>query len=175
MCPQRHLNWFAVRPKRRSMDGSSLLPAACCPSARVPWVLGLLACFFASGCAIQYYDKQSGTEHLWGFGHLKMRAAARREDQPPFTNAVMAYALRTQTLGLNLGAGQEFAGVAAGWDCRSRVIIKTEDSSFYLLWPTNALWLPGHMKSLFNVRVGPEFPFTNSVATPESNPQQPSP
>ena len=29
---------------------------------------------FASGCAVHYYDKETGTEHLWGFGHLRMKA-----------------------------------------------------------------------------------------------------
>jgi hypothetical protein len=44
--------------------------------------------FVCSGCAVHYYSASTGTEHLWGFGHLKTRAVSQRGDQPPFTNAV---------------------------------------------------------------------------------------
>jgi hypothetical protein len=44
--------------------------------------------FVCSGCAVHYYSASTGTEHLWGFGHLKMRAVPQRGGQPPFTNAV---------------------------------------------------------------------------------------
>jgi hypothetical protein len=136
--------------------------------------LGIICCALVliTGCSVRYYDKKSGTEHLWGFGHLKMRAVPQRGDQPPFTNGTMAFVTGVRTLGLNLGAGEDFAGLAAGWDSRSRLVIKTEDSQFYLLWPTNTIW-PGHLKNLFSVRVGPDFPFTNDVRNP--NPKEPNP
>src|SRR5262245_51796638 len=44
----------------------------------------------------------------------------QRGDQPPFTNAVMALVTGVRTLGLSLGAGEDFAGVVAGWDSRAR-------------------------------------------------------
>lgn len=132
-------------------------------------VLGALALFGASGCAVHYYDKESGTEHLWGFGHLKMRAVPRHSDRPPFTNAVMAYATGTHTLGFSLGAGEDDAGVGAGWNSRSRLTIKAEDSSFYLIWPTNSLRLPRELKSFFNVRVGPDPIFTQSPLLNQTN------
>ena len=34
-----------------------------------------VASVVSSGCAIKHYDASTGTEHLWGFGHLKMKAA----------------------------------------------------------------------------------------------------
>lgn len=132
-------------------------------------LLGAIAFFGTSGCAVHYYDKQSGTEHLWGFGHLKMRAVPRHSDRPPFTNAVMAYATGTQTLGFSLGAGEDDAGVGAGWNSRSRLTIKAEDSSFYLIWPTNSLWLPRELKSFFNVRVGSDPVFTQSPLLNQTN------
>ena len=132
-------------------------------------LLGAFALFGASGCAVHYYDKESGTEHLWGFGHLKMRAVPRHSDRPPFTNAVMAYATGTQTLGFSLGAGEDDAGVGAGWNSRSRLTIKAEDSSFYLIWPTNSLRLPRELKSFFNVRVGPDPVFTQAPFLSQTN------
>ena len=132
-------------------------------------LLGALALLGTSGCSFHYYDKESGTEHLWGFGHLKMRAAPRHSDHPPFTNAVMAYATGTQTLGLSLGAGEDYAGVGAGWTSRSRLTIKAEDSSFYLIWPTNCLRLPRELKSFFNVRVGPDPIFIQSPFLNQTN------
>jgi hypothetical protein len=137
--------------------------------------LGLLI-MATSGCAIHYYEKQTGTEHLWGFGHLKMRAVPQRADQPPFTNAVVAFVTGIRTLGAHLGAGEDFAGIAAGWDSRSRLVIAAEDAHFYLLWPTNTVRLPQALKDrLFTVRVGPDFPFTNGwfVTKPNADPPNP--
>ena len=125
---------------------------------------------------MHYYDKDTGTEHLWGFGHLKMRAVPQRGDEPPFTNAVMAFVTGTRTLGLNLGVGDDFGGLAAGWDSHSRVVIAAEDSHFYLLWPTNGIWLPKELKDhLFTVRVGPDFPFTDGTFNTDSKVKQTNP
>src|SRR5258708_18511956 len=98
-------------------------------------LLALLSCLLAmsTGCAVHYYDKQTGTEHLWGFGHLKMRAVPQRGDESPFTNAVIAFVTGVRTLGFQLGAGEDFGGLVAGWDSRSRIVINSENSHFYLL------------------------------------------
>lgn len=135
--------------------------------------LALCVCMLATGCAVHYFDKQTGTEHLWGFGHLKMKAAPRAEDGAVATNAAVAFVTGVRTLGLNLGAGEEYAGVTAGWDSRFRVIIKQEDSSFCLLWPTNSIWLPQDLKDIFTIRVGtncPGVPLKHEpTATPTSS------
>ena len=34
--------------------------------------LVFLSALILPGCAVHYFDAQTGTEHLWGFGHLKM-------------------------------------------------------------------------------------------------------
>jgi hypothetical protein len=81
----------------------------------------------------------------------------------------MAYATGTQTLGFSLGAGEDDAGVGAGWNSRSRLTIKAEDSSFYLIWPTNSLRLPRELKSFFNVRVGHDPIFTQSPLLNQTN------
>lgn len=123
------------------------------------------------GCAVHYYDSKNGIEHLWGFGHLKMQAVPRMASATTdtgvllATNAVMAYVTGVRTLGVNVGAGSEFGGVAAGWDSRSRIVIRQPDSAFYILWPTNSVWLPEDLSRLFNLRIGPEFPHANGCDT----------
>lgn len=124
-----------------------------------------------TGCAVHYYDPKTGTEHLWGFGHLKMRAVPRQSEHPPFTNAPIAYVTGVRTLGLNLGAGQEFAGLAAGWDSRSRVVIVAENAHFCLLWPTNTIWWPYGLRDLFTLRIGdPPTNFLFQSTTTSSHP-----
>src|SRR5712691_2685924 len=70
----------------------------------------------STGCAVHYYEKSTGTEHLWGFGHLKMKFA------PP-SEGVQAVVRGTETLGFNLAAGQEDYQVGLGWDYRRRIVI----------------------------------------------------
>lgn len=111
-----------------------------------------------SGCAVHYYSKATGTEHLWGFGHLKMRSIPESGEQPRSTNSVAAFVTGTSILGLSLGAGEEFAGIAAGWDSRSRIVIKQRNSSFCLLWPTNSTPLPFGIRNVFSVRIGTNLP-----------------
>ena len=115
--------------------------------------------FLVSGCAVHYYSKATGTEHLWGFGHLKMRAVPQNNNLLPVTNAAVAYVTGVRTLGLNLGAGEDYTGASAGWDSRSRVVIKQGDASFYLLWPANTIRLPRDLQNLFTVRIGTNCPF----------------
>ncbi len=35
-------------------------------------ILMAIFSYLSTGCAVHYYDQATGTEHLWGFGHLKM-------------------------------------------------------------------------------------------------------
>lgn len=100
----------------------------------------------ATGCALQYYDKKTGTEHLWGFGHLKMKAA------PP-NEGVQAVVKGTETFGFNLAAGQEDYHIGLGWDYRRRIVISS-NAAVRLEWPSS---------DFFRVRVGTVPPFaTNS-------------
>lgn len=112
-----------------------------------------------TGCSLHWYDEQSGTQHLLGFGYLKMRAipqpiAENTTDQ----QSSIAFVTGHRNLGVQLGGGSDFSGISAGWDSRSRVIIKGSDASFSLLWPTNSIWLPTDIKNLFDVYVGTNFP-----------------
>ena len=99
-----------------------------------------------TGCAIRYYDKQSGTEHLWGFGHMKMKVA------PP-DEGVQAVVKGTSSLGLDIGAGQDDYRIAAGWYSRRQIIVSS-NAAVRFEWPNG---------DFFKVRVGTLPPFaTNS-------------
>lgn len=109
----------------------------------------------AGGCAIQYYDKRTGTEHLVGFGHMKMKVADPNE-------GVQAVVVGMEVYGLAAGTTQEGGTVSLGWARSSRLRIIEEDTSIRLEWPTN---------SLFNVRVGTEPPFLRKPAVAETTEQ----
>lgn len=110
---------------------------------------GFVGVGFLTGCAVHYYDKKNGTEHLWGFGHLKMKAP--RPDE-----GVQALVTGTETLGFAIGAGEEEYHIGVGWDYRRRIVISS-NATVRLEWPNG---------DFFNVRVGTVPPFaTNSLAT----------
>lgn len=103
----------------------------------------------STGCAIKYYDARSGTEHLWGFGHFRMKA------YPESTNAPLV--VGTHMLGLNLRAGRDDYGIGVGYDARSRITMPTS-GTLCMEWPTNVSLLPREMRDLFTVRVGTNLP-----------------
>jgi hypothetical protein len=93
------------------------------------------------GCAVHYYDKASGTENIWGFGHLKMAVH-------PSDEGVTAVVKGTQIFGLGLGLGQKDYYLTAGWS-NQRYITVANNTSVRFEWPT---------ADFFNVRVGTNFP-----------------
>lgn len=95
-----------------------------------------------SGCALHYYDKRSGTEHVWGIGHVRMKAA-------PVAENIDSVISGTSIAGVSLGAGRHDYYVTAGWDFRRRIVVGT-NAALSLEWPT---------ADFYNVRVGAEPPF----------------
>jgi len=115
------------------------------PNAHMPSFLASFLCAalsVCSGCSVHYYEKQSGTEHLWGFGHMKMKI------EPP-NEGVQAVVKGTETLGFNLAAGQEDYHIGFGWDYRRRILISS-NAAVRLEWPNG---------DFFKVRVGTAPPF----------------
>ena len=105
-----------------------------------------------TGCAIHYYDKDSQAEHLWGFGHIKMKAAPSADD------VVRALITSSQTIGIDVLVGEEVSGIGLGYAKRERIRV-LEDSSVALIWPENRfLWRP----DFFDVRVGASPPWITS-------------
>lgn len=107
------------------------------------------AALFLSGCAVHYYDAETGTENLWGFGHFRMKGPPKNGAQPVVTGSHM--------LGLNLRAGRDDYGVGIGFDSQSRITMPTS-GTLLMEWPTNAGPLPRELRDLFTVRIGTNLP-----------------
>ena len=90
------------------------------------------------GCAVHYYNPDTGVEHLIGFGHMKMKVQEPNE-------GVRAIVTGTETIGVAAGTIEEGVHFAAGWNRSSRLKAIDKDTSVRFEWPTN---------SLINVRVG---------------------
>ena len=56
----------------------------------------LLSC---SACAVDYFDSQTGVEHVWGVGHLAMKI-----DRP--YRGLKATGWRSDSIGLSLGESE---------------------------------------------------------------------
>lgn len=124
------------------------------PLGRMNLALAGGALLLSTGCALHYFDPKSGTEHLWGFGHLKMKAA------PP-AEGVQAVVKGTESIGLDLGAGRDDYRVAAGWYSRRQITISS-NAAVRLEWP-NA--------DFFNVRVGTQPPWATNAPETKANPK----
>ena len=102
----------------------------------------------SGGCAIHYFDSETGTEHIWGFGHMKMKVAASNE-------GVRAIVRGTETVGVAVGVGEETSYALLGWQQLSNLYVVDSDTAVRLEWPS---------ADFFEVRVGTEFPSFESIA-----------
>lgn len=94
---------------------------------RRPSVVGaLVACLLSTGCAFHYHDARSGSDHVWGFGHLQTRVNAG-------SNGVMTIVSGVRSLGLGVSSAPEQTALTAGWSVRHRIAIP-QDSAVSLTW-----------------------------------------
>lgn len=100
-----------------------------------------------AGCALQYYDEATGTQHLYGIGHLRMKVS--QEAGGPT-------AVVTGTRSCGIGAGTAAGGGYAlvGYQDLRTIEVLAEDSEVRLEWPT---------QDFFSVRVGKDFPHPTSI------------
>jgi hypothetical protein len=115
------------------------------PAGKSVWraVLAAVSLAFASGCAVHYFDEKTGTDHIWGFGHMKLKVNAPRDN---LTSVVKG----TQTFGVGVGAGNDHYGVVAGWENRRQIVVMTNSVVLYE-WPELN-------SSFFTVRVSSNLP-----------------
>ncbi len=106
-------------------------------------LLLVLAFLTGAGCAVHYVDSATGTEHIWGIGHMAMRVSAPNE-------GVKALGVRTDSLGILIGSADKELQFGAGWNARQRIEIVDENTALCISWPNG---------SLYNARVGSRFPF----------------
>jgi hypothetical protein len=102
----------------------------------------------SGGCAFHYYDVHTGTEHLWGFGHLRMKS--------PASDSGHAIVTGSRMLGISLRAGDDSYALGVGYDSHSRVTMSS-NGMLALEWPVQASW-PRTRDDLFTVRIGTNLP-----------------
>ena len=105
------------------------------------------------GCAVHYYDKKTGTEHLWGFGHMKMKVTPPQEGIEAVVHGI-------NFMGFGISKTPEDFSLITGIYHKSRIEILAEDTALRLEWPKN---------DLFSVRVGKSIPFPNDQETDQPN------
>lgn len=102
----------------------------------------LLSSTGVTGCAVHYYDAATGAEHIWGIGHMVMRAPVPAEGHRALVRG-------TSVLGLAVGklGGEHY--LTLGWERRHRLEMFDESTAIGLAWPGG---------SFLNVRVGSHLP-----------------
>lgn len=116
-------------------------------------ILCLIVPLFLESCALHYYDKETQAEHIFGFGHMVMKA------QDAGANRV-AIVRGNSLLGLSTGMDDAGGHFAAGWSSNRTINILQSDAAIELLWPTN---------DLLNVRIGEPFFAEQAQITPKMN------
>lgn len=133
MADRRILKVFCIAHEESRLTGST----------RLIWAVGcLIFMCLSSGCAIHHYDAKTGTEHVWGFGHVAMRSVAANE-------GLQGVVSSTEFLGLVFSSSPQESFFSAGYSKQQRLHIIDADAAFRLEWPT---------ADLLNVRIGSEFP-----------------
>ncbi|MEK6674420.1 MAG: hypothetical protein AABZ47_02055 [Planctomycetota bacterium] len=94
--------------------------------------------FVAGGCSIHYFDPETGTEHLWGIGHMKVKVT-------PANEHVQSVVRGVDLIGFGGGSDGSNKYVVLGWQRRQRIDILDDDASIRLEWCGN---------DFANVRVG---------------------
>ena len=72
-----------------------------------------------------YFDAKTGTEHIWGIGHMAMKPSASSE-------GLKAVGRRTDVVGISIGKLQEDIHLELGWGSRQRIDIVDEGTQLCL-------------------------------------------
>ena len=75
-----------------------------------------------AGCAVYYRDRDSGADHIWGFGHLAMKVG-------PTLNEKQALIQRTTLPGVAVGMDNGELGLSFGWAQREHILIYDENTA----------------------------------------------
>ena len=76
--------------------------------------------FLLSSCAIYYRDRDTGAEHIFGFGHLSVKTIPPHEGK-------QALVQRMTLTGIAAGLDNGSLGMSAGWDRREHILIYDEN------------------------------------------------
>ncbi|OQW37457.1 MAG: hypothetical protein A4E20_17850 [Nitrospira sp. SG-bin2] len=103
------------------MQKTKLLSAQ---NIRLLVLIGLLL----PGCAVYYRDRDTGAEHIFGFGHLSVRTIPPHEGK-------QALVQRMTLTGLAIGLDNGSLGMSAGWDRREHILIYGENVALTMRRP----------------------------------------
>lgn len=84
--------------------------------------------FLLSGCAVYYRDRDTGADHIWGFGHLSVKAT------PPIEGK-QALIQRTTLTGVTLGLDNGSLGFNVGWNRREHILVYDENAAITIQRP----------------------------------------
>lgn len=94
------------------------------------------------GCALHYYDEDTGAEHVYGFGHMVMKVSAPKAGH-------QAVVTGTDLIGLGIGRNADGGYLSLGWDNRRRIEIIDQNTAVDLIWPD---------ADFLNMRIGGHVP-----------------
>mgnify|MGYP001050769475 CR=1 FL=1 len=95
----------------------------------------LLAIVFAwasVGCAIHYSDSKTGTEHVWGFGHLAVKATNTIQNKKAVVRGATLF-------GVSLGLRDHSPVIVIGWERLQTVEVVDGNTDFSLQGPDSDL------------------------------------
>jgi len=95
-------------------------------------VLAFIIVLSLSGCAVVYHDSRSGAVHLWGIGHMAMRATVPNGGKKAVVQGV-------GTCGVSTGVWNEAAFITIGWNRQQVVEIVDENTHIQLNGPSSDL------------------------------------
>ena len=90
-------------------------------SAWKPGAVALMGIILSS-CAVYYRDRDTGAEHIWGFGHLAVKTIPSHEGK-------QALIQRMTLTGIAVGTDNGSLGVSAGYDRREHILIFDENAA----------------------------------------------
>jgi hypothetical protein len=105
------------------------------------WLL-LIGLLILPACAVHYYDEKTGAEHIFGLGHMVMKASTPDKNHQAIVRG-------TDILGVAFGKNDEGSYLSLGWDSRRRINVINEDALIELVWPDG---------DFLNTRIGSSLP-----------------
>lgn len=117
-------------------------------------MVNICLAFSLAGCAVHYYDTETKAEHVWGIGHMVMKAQFSDDSRQAIVRG-------TDLVGIGAGQADEGSFFSIGWDRRRRIEIVNDNTELGLVWPSG---------NFLNMRIGsyiPEFPNKHDGKTEE--------
>ncbi len=111
------------------------------------YLLSAIAFVGLSGCAVHYYDKKTGVEHVFGLGHMVMKVSVPERGHQAVVQGI-------DIVGLGVGKNKDGGYFSLGWDKRRKIEIIDENTTVDLYWPNG---------NFLNTRVGSSWPESNSL------------